>query len=244
VSTLAQPPVCSVTALADGQWERYNERVIFNAKIPGKPGAMWWEFLVSEAPSHSLAQGDSHVAALLRMNLGGKWYVAHTRSRNEKILARELTCLGIPNYLPLAQRMTRSPATRRVSRSWVPVFSGYIFFNGTDEQRYAALRTNRIAHVLDVPNQNQLVNELINVHQLLSTTDSFAVTDHLKVGEWGRIVLGPLSGAEGIVTHFANRLRLNMNVTILGQSVSIEVDREHVERIDPPPFAVQSLKSR
>ncbi|MHC4443441.1 MAG: transcription termination/antitermination NusG family protein [Planctomycetota bacterium] len=70
--------------------------------------------------------------------LPGQWYVAHTRSRNEKALANELQHMKIFNYLPLTPHQTRSPVTRRISRSNLPVFPGYLFFKGTEEQRYRA----------------------------------------------------------------------------------------------------------
>jgi transcription antitermination factor NusG len=145
-----------------------------------------------------------------------------------------LTRLGVFNYLPLTSRTTRSAATRRLSRSQVPVFPGYVFFNGSVDQRYLALRTNRIARVLDVVNQEQLVGELKRVHFLLTQTDVFEVANRLAVGEWGRITSGPLRGLEGVVTHYAGRVRLWMNVTILGQSVHTQVDADAVERIDAP----------
>lgn len=173
----------------------------------------------------------------------GRWFVAHTRSRNEKVLAQELGRLGIPHYLPLAQRMTRSRATRRISRSLIPVFPGYVFFNGTEEQRYQALTTNRIANVLLVPNQQQLIVELKHVQMLLTGDDDFFVHEQLQVGEWGRITAGPLAGLEGLVTRRLNKLRLNMNVTILGQSVSVEVDDTSVERIDPPSYLAENRQA-
>jgi transcription termination/antitermination protein NusG len=182
-------------------------------------------------PEGGLADG-----AILRTDLAGRWYVAHTRSRNEKMLAQELSCLGIFSYLPLTQRVTRSRATRRLSRSVVPVFPGYVFFNGTEDQRYAALRTNRIANILDVPNQEQLVAELQSVQFLLEHTHEFALADRLNVGDWGRIIAGPLAGLEGVITRLSHRMRLYMNVTILGQGVSVEVDSDNVERIDPPRY--------
>ena len=113
----------------------------------------------------------------------GLWYVAHTRSRNEKILAEELGRLGVVHYLPLTQRVTRSPTSNRISRSVVPVFPGYLFFNGNEDQRYLALRTNRVAKVLDVPDQRQLISELRNLHFLLAQTQEFSVSQHLHVGE-------------------------------------------------------------
>ncbi len=182
----------------------------------------------------SIWSPDKDITSSLPTDLDGKWYVAHTRSRNEKALSKELGRLRILHYLPLAPRMTRSPRTRRISRAMVPVFPGYVFFNASEEQRYAALRTNRIANVLTVPDQDQLVAELTNIHHLLVSTSEFSVLDRLNVGEWGRILTGPLAGLEGVVTQVNNRWRLCMNVTILGQSVSTEVDRSNVERIDPP----------
>lgn len=166
--------------------------------------------------------------------LPGRWYVAHTKPRQEKILATHLARFGIYNYLPLSRRVTRSSATRRLSRSMVPVFPGYLFFNGTDEQRYRALTTNRIVNVLEVANQKQLIAELTNVHFLLNSTSEFSVQARLKVGQWGRIIAGPLSGLEGVVAEYGGGIRLTMNVTILGQSVSVEVDADNVEPIDSP----------
>lgn len=173
-------------------------------------------------------------AELLQGRFPGRWYVAHTRSRAEKILAKELGRLGIRNYLPLMERTTRSPATRRLSKSIVPVFPGYVFFLGTDQERYRALTTNRIARVLEVPNQKQLVSELIGIQTLLANEQAFQVDSGLAVGKWGRITDGPLQGLEGIITRAEPLWRLTMNVTILGQSVHVEVDGSRVEPIDPP----------
>lgn len=169
---------------------------------------------------------------------GARWYVAHTRSRNEKILAEELGRLRVPYYLPLAQRITRSPSTKRISKSFIPVFPGYVFFNASEEQRYTALRTNRIAHVLDVPDQVQIVRELTQIQALLATQKDFSVLPKLKKGDWGRITSGSLMGLEGVITQLSGRFRLTMNVTILGQSVSVEVERHTVEKIDPPAYVM------
>jgi transcription antitermination factor NusG len=191
--------------------------------------------------------GASHEPAIvpaIPLDLPGRWYVAHSRARNEKILAKQLTRLGIFNYLPLMRRRTRSPVTRRISQSMVPVFPGYVFFNGGPDQRYLCLRTNRVANVLDVSNQDQLVSELLHIQLLLAKNEAFLVTPRLQVGDWGRIIAGPLRGLEGVVTHCSGRLRLSMNVTILGQSVNVEVDRDVVEPIDPPAYLLQARRRR
>lgn len=180
--------------------------------------------------------GGGTGALIIPADLPGRWYVAHTRARNEKILAEEMSRLGIYSHLPLALHTTRSPRTNRISKSLVPVFPGYVFFNGTEEQRYLALRTNRIANVLNVANQDQLLAELRQVHRLVEDRGDFAVVARMQEGTWGRIIAGPLVGLEGIVIRYSGRYRLCMNVSILGQAVAVEVDYDHVEPIDSPSY--------
>ncbi len=167
----------------------------------------------------------------------GRWYVAHTRARQEKKLAEELSRLKIPCYLPLHQSVTRSRTTRRISRSLVPLFRGYLFFKGSEEQRYRALQTNRIAHVLNVPDQQQLIGELLQIQRLLTGTPELLVARYLKTGNWVRIIAGPLQGLEGVIEYFTKCAKLNLNVTILGQSVSVEVAGDLVEKIEPPTWS-------
>jgi transcriptional antiterminator RfaH len=170
-------------------------------------------------------------------DLPGRWWVAHTKPRTEKALAHDLRAMGLSFYLPLRRRQTRSRQTRRISRSIVPVFSGYLFFNGTDEERYRALTTHRIANVLAVSAQGRLVAELRHLHRLLVAGMEFQLHPEIQVGQWARVIAGPLTGTEGIVAGRLSRMRLVLNVVMLGQSVSVGVDRDMLERIDRPAFA-------
>ncbi len=197
---------------------------------------------MSESRDHKM-KNVSHdrpaieLAQSIPTGVSGVWYVAHTRARNEKALAHDLTRWQIPCYLPLISRKTRSSRTGRISRSQVPVFPGYVFFNATEPQRYQSLTTNRIAKLLIVPQQEQLLAELERIELLLRSDEGFDVVQRLQAGDWARITVGPLQGLEGVIVRAAGRWRLSMNVTILGQSVQVEVDRDHVERIDPPTWA-------
>jgi transcription antitermination factor NusG len=173
-------------------------------------------------------------AATLPECADGRWWVAHTRPRAEKALAADLTRIRIPHYLPLCQRVTRSRATNRISRSTVPVFTGYLFFVATEEQRLAAFRTNRIVSILNVPNQAGLVAELRQIQRVLGADAPFARNPRVQVGRWVRIMAGPLTGVEGVVTHLRAPLRLFLNVDILGQSISVETSPDMVEPIDSP----------
>lgn len=169
-------------------------------------------------------------------DLAGLWWVAHARPRNEKALALELRALGVFHYLPLCLRSTRSRTTGRLSRSIVPVFPGYVFFNGNDTQRQLALTTNRIANTLPVADQRQLVGELQQIQQVLCTQTDFDWEPAIEVGQWARVIAGPLRGIEGIVCRRMSRTRLALNVGMLSQSVVVEVSRDMLEKIDAPAY--------
>ena len=164
----------------------------------------------------------------------GRWWVAHTKSRNEKALARDLSRHGITNYLPLRRKITRSPRTGRRTVSTVPVFTGYLFFTGNEQQRYQVLATNRVAKTLFVPNQPQLVTQLRHIHQVLTSNMEFEHLMGVRVGRWVRVVAGALAGVEGCVVQKLGKTRLAVSVDFLGQSVLVEVDAELLEPIDGP----------
>jgi hypothetical protein len=189
-----------------------------------------------------LSRADAAWEAVLRRSpeeaipahLTGRWWVAHTKPRNEKALALDLRARGVFAYLPLSHRITHSAATQRASRSIVPVFAGYLFFNAGEEQRRRALTTNRIASTLEVADQRELVGQLRQIQRVLCTQTDFEWGPSLAEGDWARVVAGPLVGIEGIVLKRVKRARLALNVQMLSQSVTIEVDRDLLEKIDGP----------
>jgi transcription antitermination factor NusG len=186
-----------------------------------------WEELIRRPPEEAIPP-----------QLPGRWWVAHTKPRNEKALALDLRALGVFAYLPLSHRVTRSRNTGRASRSIVPVFTGYVFFNAGDEQRRLAMTTNRIAGTLVVPNQGELIGQLWQIQRVLSSETEFEWGPSLVEGDWVRVVAGPLMGIEGVVSKRLKRTRLALNVKMLSQSVVVEVDRELLEKIDGPTFPV------
>lgn len=172
------------------------------------------------------------LAELPSSALGASWWVAHTRSRHEKALADELGQIGVFCYLPLCQSVTRSRTTRRVTRSVVPVFPGYLFFAADDEQRHRAMGTNHIARTLPVLDVAGLVGQLRQIDLALRSGEPIARSARLAEGDHVRVIAGPLMGLEGVVTRWRSAVRIVLNVEILGQSVTVEVDRDLVERAD------------
>ena len=78
----------------------------------------------------------------------GQWWVAHTKSRNEKALAGDLAGKGISYFLPMSWKVKKIRG--RTIKSLLPLFGGYLFFCGEERQRVETLKTNRVANLIDV----------------------------------------------------------------------------------------------
>ncbi|MHB8972304.1 MAG: transcription termination/antitermination protein NusG [Pirellulaceae bacterium] len=151
-----------------------------------------------------------------------RWWAVYTKSRQEKALARHLIGHQVPFYLPLIPKdnMIRG---RRV-RSHVPLFGGYIFLFGSQEERITTLTTNRISRILPVDDQEQLRRDLANVHNLIERNAALSVEQRLSPGDKVCIKSGALRGLEGVVVKRHGRMRLLVAVNYLQQGVSVEID--------------------
>jgi len=163
----------------------------------------------------------------------GLWWVAHTKSRNEKALAHDLVGRNINYFLPMTWRVWRR--SRRTMRSLLPLFSGYLFFCGGENQRLELLRTNRVANVIEVKDQQQLLSELIQIEQALRAGAPLSPYKYIKAGQRCRVIAGPLFGLEGIVVKTKNVTRLVLQIDMLGQAASVEIDIDMIEVIDEGP---------
>ena len=160
----------------------------------------------------------------------GQWWVVHTRSRNEKALAHDLMSKNISYFLPMSWKVRRR--SRRTIRSFLPLFSGYLFFCGQEDQRVELLRTNRVANLIEVIDQETLLDELVQIAQALRSGAPLTPHKYLKAGQKCRVITGPLIGMEGIVVRTKNAIRLVLQIDMLGQAASVEIDIDLIEVLD------------
>jgi transcriptional antiterminator RfaH len=162
----------------------------------------------------------------------GRWWVAYTKAKAEKSLARHLRGRRVAHYLPLEANSWRKNG--RSFTSYLPLFPGYLFLYGDDTSRIAALESNVISRILDVPEQRRLLNDLRRVDRLLSAEVPLASADVLIPGQAVEIVAGPLSGVHGTLIRHAGQMRLVVEVTFPRQAVSAEVEAWMVEPASRP----------
>jgi transcription termination/antitermination protein NusG len=162
------------------------------------------------------------------------WWVAHLRSRQEKVLARYLRDQNIPFYLPQMQKRTRRSG--RTFVSYLPLFAGYVFFRGGRDERLRALKSNVIVNILEPSDQAEIAQELKQLHELQLTEAELKPHPFIEPGDTVRITEGAFEGYRGVVVKEKGKTRLIVSVSFIRQSVALEIDRESIR---PQPTATR-----
>lgn len=151
-----------------------------------------------------------------------RWWTVYTKARQEKAFARQLVQLTVAFYLPLVPKdhLIRG---RRV-KSHIPLFTGYVFVYGTEDDRRTCLTTNRVSSILPVEDQVRLSADLRRVAVLIESGAPLTVEKRLEAGSAVRIKSGPMQGLDGTVIKRRGETRLLVSVQMLQQGVSVEID--------------------
>lgn len=163
--------------------------------------------------------------------LEGTWWVAHTKAKAEKKFAWEMYNRGIGYFLPMQKKVIFSGGRKR--KVLKPLFTSYVFFCGSNEDRYAAMTTNKLCQTIEVKNREKFVSELNGLEKALFSKKPLELYPNLPKGTPCVITQGPLSGTEGVVVQkHAGKARIVLEVTILGQGGLVEVDADLLESLD------------
>jgi transcriptional antiterminator RfaH len=151
-----------------------------------------------------------------------RWWVLHTRPRQEKALARQLLEHQVAFYLPIIAK--RLHLRGRNLTSHVPLFPGYVFLLATSEQRLTVLTTNRVAHTLAVTDQAVLFRDLRQIYRLIASGAAVTPEDRLGPGSLVEINSGPLAGLKGKITRTASGRRFIVEVDFIHRGASVLLD--------------------
>lgn len=135
------------------------------------------------------------------------WVALRVQPRCEKAVARSLLRREEPYFLCL-KSSPRVYQRRRVI-SQAPLFPGYVFASAGDEDQLSALWHDRhVSCVLKPPSQSEFLQELRNLHRLVTSGVPVTPEEQLRPGEQARITRGCLAGVIGTVVYNRGGMRL------------------------------------
>lgn len=167
--------------------------------------------------------------------LTGMWWVGVTAPNYEKEVARRLNSRNVAYFLPMEhviRRIERFGGRRRVDcvEQYRPLFPRYIFVCGDDEARWQLGAEPKVVDVIEVHDQAKLINELAWIEAAVSKP---GFTSRLAPSAGARCMVkaGPLMGQDGFIECNTGKGYVSLRVSMLGQSVSVEIDPALLEPI-------------
>jgi transcription antitermination factor NusG len=160
-----------------------------------------------------------------------QWEIVHVRSRQEKLVARILRQREQPYYLPQIEKTVRRSG--RSIRSYLPLFSGYIFVRSMPSTRQALWSTGAMVQSLSVADQDLLTAQLRQIRTLQLAGAILIPLSGPAAGDAVRVTEGVFRGYTGVVVREADALRLVVSIDAVGKSVLAEFPATALKSVRP-----------
>ncbi|HCX72158.1 MAG TPA: hypothetical protein DHM37_00385 [Candidatus Cloacimonas sp.] len=158
---------------------------------------------------------------------GNKWYVIHCKPRCEKKLADFSKKYKICYYLPLKESVRHYKYRKIIFTK--PLFPSYIFIKCNFNQKDFLYRSGCVVRILEVPDQDQLMEDLRQIYDGKKMGADLQPSQYLKNGQKVKIVKGPFSGLTGVVKKHEVVKEVILQVNMLKQGVSVQVEPDQVK---------------
>lgn len=158
-----------------------------------------------------------------------RWYALYTYPRHEKAVREQLRSRCVEVFLPTFTRVSQW-RDRKVKIN-DPVFPGYVFTRIQLSERSRVLCVPGVVRMLSYNGAPAPIDdsELEAVKLCLERGVAIEVQPFLEVGERVRVRSGVLMGVEGLISHSAKNRTLIVPISLINQSVAVEVDASLLE---------------
>lgn len=162
-----------------------------------------------------------------------EWYALYTRSRFEKKMLSELSDRNIEVFLPMREVLSRWKDRKK--KIWLPLFPGYIFVNHVDtpENRFRILNLPGAVRFVGLDGRADPIpaEQIQYVRTFLESSISIDPYPYMQVGTRVEVTAGPLKGVRGILVEKRGRFRFVLQVDLIRQAVSVEIDASDVRQV-------------
>jgi transcription antitermination factor NusG len=177
------------------------------------------------------------------MNTAIPWFALQTKSRNEKKVERLLTHKGYECCLPMYRQKRRW--SDRVIEVELPLFPMYVFCRFNPSSTGKAISTPGVTRIVGFGGQPAEM-EVTEIEALQLLGKSSLLREpwaYVPNGTLIQVETGPLTGVQGIFYSSEDKRRLVISVTLLQQSISVQLDKNTVVSLVEDPKEVKKDKA-
>lgn len=187
---------------------------------------------------HPRAAVDEFGREAAASDIPPEWYAVQTRPRHEKRVAAEVRARDMEEFLPVHRSRNRWK-NGVVAEVELPLFPCYLFVRVPLCDRFRLLGLpGVIGFAVTSAHPTALPQKDIEALRALSLICRAEPHPFLKVGDRVRLVAGPLTGMEGILTRRKQELRVVLSLDFILRSVAVEVSEFDIE-----PIATRTKRS-
>lgn len=159
-----------------------------------------------------------------------QWYAIYVRSRQEKVVERDLTVDGFEVYLPKIKKLQLWSDRKK----WVelPLFPSYCFVRVSRKEYDLILKHDAVVKYVGFGGKASVLRDyhIEGVKRILGENLDFDLTNRkFRPGQVVEIGVGPMAGCRGEIVKVAGRKKLIIRLDEIGYSLAVTVPAAYVE---------------
>ena len=152
------------------------------------------------------------------------WFALQVKTRHERVTAEYLMSKGYEAFAPLA--IEPKGGYGGIPGPNSPLFPGYVFSKFDPRFRLPILTTPKVRCIVGYGHSPAPINvsEIEAIRDVTYLKLVAKPCPYLTEGARVRITRGPLKGVQGILVQFRSSYRVVLSVSLIRQSIRIEMD--------------------
>lgn len=161
-----------------------------------------------------------------------RWYAIYTRPRHEKKVYEQLIEKKIEAFLPLITRVRQWKDRKK--KVDMPLFNSYLFVHFDYKYRFDVLQTKGVVKIVNFNGVPAAIPDwqIESLKKMLEHPERIRLENYVRPGEIVEITDGLFKGMRGMIRHIKGETRLIVTIDGIMQSVSVELDRDIVKKIE------------
>lgn len=160
-----------------------------------------------------------------------KWYAVYTRSRFEKKIYKDFLKAKQQVFLPLIKE--KRAWSDRLKTILVPLLPSYVFVKLAPQNLHQVYHFPGVVRLVSFEGKPCEIKEteITLMEKIVQGGFNVQSTTQCGVGDWVRIINGPLTGWEGKVEGLRGQSRIVFHLECIQQALSVEIDMGDVQKL-------------